>query len=306
MTLRLLDHSASDTAEISKQQLIHAIRASEGRTVLCEVAATTQPVLVSVSNAELVAAMSADIILVNLFDVHTPFIDGLPADTPPSEMIREIKRLTGRPVGINLEPVDEYHSPDGGSYFVPEGRRATRETAQLAADLGVDLIVLTGNPGAGVSNATIADALRSIRQQLGDTVVLAAGRMHAAGVFNAAHGIVEIDDVDAFASAGADMLLIPAPGTVPGVSLELANTLVTRAHKLGMLAMTTIGTSQEGADEQTMRQLALSAKMAGADVHHLGDAGYAGTAIPENILAYSIAVRGRRHTYTRMARSLNR
>ncbi len=52
--------------------------------------------------------------------------------------------------------------------------------------------------------------------------------------------------------------------------------------------MLTIGTSQEGADESTIRQIALAAKMAGADIHHIGDAGFYGIAVPENIMAYSI------------------
>ncbi|GFR36436.1 hypothetical protein TCEA9_22480 [Thermobrachium celere] len=70
--------------------------------------------------------------------------------------------------------------------------------------------------------------------------------------------------------------------------------------------MTIIGTSQEGADENTIRSIALMCKMVGADIHHFGDVGYAGVAIPENIMAYSIAIRGKRDTYLRMARSINR
>ena len=70
--------------------------------------------------------------------------------------------------------------------------------------------------------------------------------------------------------------------------------------------MTAIGTSQEGADTATIRQIALMCKMTGTDVHHLGDAGYGGMALPENIQTYSVAVRGIRHTYHRMAASVNR
>ena len=70
--------------------------------------------------------------------------------------------------------------------------------------------------------------------------------------------------------------------------------------------MTAIGTSQEGADESTVRQIALMCKMCGTDLHHIGDSGYVGMALPENILAYSIAIRGKRHTYTRIASSINR
>ena len=94
--------------------------------------------------------------------------------------------------------------------------------------------------------------------------------------------------------------------TVPGITTELIRELVTYAHSLGCLTITAIGTSQEGADVATIRQIALMAKMTGTDIHHLGDAGYGGMALPENIQAYSIAIRGIRHTYRRMAASVNR
>ncbi|CRG52502.1 DUF7916 family protein [Yersinia wautersii] len=105
---------------------------------------------------------------------------------------------------------------------------------------------------------------------------------------------------------GADIVLLPAPGTVPGMSQQRVASLVDTAHGHGVLAMTAIGTSQEGADTHTIRQIALMSKMAGADLHHIGDTGYMGIALPENILAYSIVIRGVRHTYARVARSINR
>ena len=48
--------------------------------------------------------MGADILLLNLFDVQQPVIHGLPP-VEPGETIRLLKKLTGRPIGINLEPV---------------------------------------------------------------------------------------------------------------------------------------------------------------------------------------------------------
>ena len=56
--------------------------------------------------------------------------------------------------------------------------------------------------------------------------------------------------------------------------MEYASKLIKKAHEKGALTMTTIGTSQEGADEDTIRQIALMCKMAGADIHHIGDSGY--------------------------------
>ena len=110
----------------------------------------------------------------------------------------------------------------------------------------------------------------------------------------------------AFAEAGADVILMPAPGTVPGITTEYIRRLVSCAHELGKLTLTAIGTSQEGADTATIREIALMCKMTGTDLHHLGDSGYVGMALPENILEYGKVIRGVRHTYHRMASSINR
>ncbi len=59
-------------------------------------------------------------------------------------------------------------------------------------------------------------------------------------------------------------------------------------------------------DPGTFREIGLWSKMAGADIHHIGDAGFGGIAPPENIMALSIAVRGRRHTYRRMGYSMRK
>ena len=53
-------------------------------------------------------------------------------------------------------------------------------------------------------------------------------------------------DVRAFAEAGADIILMPAPGTVPGITMEYIRGLVVSAHGLGKMTLTAIGTSQEG------------------------------------------------------------
>ncbi len=187
------------------------------------------------------------------------------------------------------------------------GRRATLENAQRAYEMGVSLILLTGNPGMGVSNEGIEKTLSLYREKLGDKMILAAGKMHAAGILTeAAEHIITKEDVKRFRKAGADILLFPAPATVPGITVEYIRELVSYAHSLGALTITAIGTSQEGADIDTIRQIALMCKMTGTDIHHLGDAGYAGMSLPENIQAYSIAIRGVRHTYHRMAASIHR
>lgn len=307
MAKRLLDCYASDFAGFSKEELLESVRKSEGRVMLCETIGTVRPMLGDVTNAEFAAAMGADFLLLNMFDVNAPRIQGLP-EGKAEDCVRRIKQLTGRPVGINLEPTDAGEEAETDPLWqMSAGRRATLKNAQRACDMGVDLILLTGNPGMGVSNEAIEETLKLYRENLGDRVILAAGKMHAAGVLSeAAEHIMTKEDIRRFRAAGADILLFPAPGTVPGITTEYVRELVSCAHGLGAMTITAIGTSQEGADTDTIRRIALMCKMTGTDIHHLGDTGYTGMALPENIQAYSVAIRGIRHTYHRMAASVCR
>lgn len=306
---RILDCQASDFSRMSRQELLDAIAGSEGRTIACETIGSIMPMLGDITNAEFAASMGADLLLLNMFDVWNPTIKALPK-TEPENVVRKLKELTGRPIGINLEPVEQVLSsedPEENMWAMTSGRKATLENARRAAELGVNFIVLTGNPGVGVTNTAIEQTLALYKKELGDRLILAAGKMHASGILTeGAEKIITRQDIAAFAQAGADIILLPAPGTVPGLTMEYIRDLVGYAHSLGCLTITAIGTSQEGADVATIRQIALMCKMTGTDIHHLGDSGYGGMALPENIQAYSIAVRGIRHTYRRMAGSINR
>lgn len=307
MAKRILNCTASELAFYKKEELLEAIAQSEGRVLAGECIGITQPLLTDITNAEVVASMGADILLLNMFDVINPVIRGLP-EVEKKETVREVKRLTGRMVGINLEPVEDGpNENDDTIWKMSEGRRATAANAVLAADMGVDMVLLTGNPGNGVSNRAIVDSLKAIKKAAGERLILAAGKMHASGVIEeAAENIITKEDIRAFREAGADIILMPAPGTVPGITMEYVRELVAFSHSLGALTITAIGTSQEGSDTDTIRQIALMCKMAGTDIHHIGDSGYVGMALPENIMAYSVAIRGIRHTYRRMAQSVNR
>ena len=306
---RFLDCTASDFKKMNKDELIQAIQASEGRILVCETIGTIMPMLGDVTNAEFVASMGADIILLNIFDVNKPVIQGLPK-TEPENVIRKVKELTGRPVGINLEPLEQDVESTVETlemWQLSSGRSATLENAKKAVEMGVDFIVLTGNPGIGVTNKAITDTLKLYREHLGNDVVLIAGKMHAAGILSeGGENIITKADVEAFCEAGADIILMPAPGTVPGITMEYIRGLVCVAHAKGKMTLTAIGTSQEGADIATIREIALMCKMTGTDMHHLGDAGYGGMSLPENILEYGKVIRGIRHTYHRMAVSIKR
>ncbi len=293
---RFLDMTYSEMAALSGRELLQGFSASEGRILFSEVVAHKAPLVDGVSNPELAAAMGADCILLNMIDPGKPEVAGLP-EMEESVFFYELASFLGRPVGINLEP----------SEWVKPGYRATPDQARRAVDRGASFILLTGNPASRVTLEDITRALEEIRKVVGDDPLLMAGKMHHAGVpFSGEEPFLPEECVAAWKDAGADVILFPAPGTVPGITLEEGTLLARTAHSRGLLAMSSLGTSQEGASAESVAQIALWAKMCGVDIHHIGDAGYSGIGVPENITAYSVAIRGRRHTWRRMAASIRR
>ena len=106
MVKRILDCKSSDLAGYQAREMLESMAASEGRVLMGECIGVTQPLLTDITNAEVVASMGADILLLNMFDVQEPVIQALPA-VEKADTVREIKRLTGRMVAVNLEPVTD-------------------------------------------------------------------------------------------------------------------------------------------------------------------------------------------------------
>ena len=108
---RILDCQGSDFRRMNREELLAAIAGAEGRTIACETIGSIIPMLGDITNAEFAASMGADILLLNMFDVQKPHICGLPK-VAPEDTIRKLKELTGRPIGINLEPVEQVLSSE--------------------------------------------------------------------------------------------------------------------------------------------------------------------------------------------------
>ena len=296
---RILDIRPREFSTYSKPDILASIKAAEGRTLLSEVIAPAPALFHDVSNVELAAAFGADMMLINMYDVNAPSIDAYAYQG--DHLLKDVQNTVGRFVGINLEPVSEDPLMDE-KRVISEGRKASLTTVQKALDQGAQYVLLTGNPKTGVTNKEIVRAIKEIAATLGEKIIIMAGKMHSSGIASeTATEMLNQTHIKAFIDAGADVILIPAPGTVPGFSESYAQTLVDYIHSHGKLAMSAIGTSQEGADSDTIRLIALACKRIGVDIHHIGDAGFMGIATPENILQYSKTIRGIRHTYRRMA-----
>ena len=300
MVKRLLSSTTSELLNYNKEELLQSIKLSEGRTIVSEIIGK-ESLFRDLSNAEVATAFGADILLLNLFDLNQPEFKNI-KNGSAAEIVKKIKKLCGRPLGINLEPLSQENTSDNFTEL-SSGRRASLENIEKAVEAGFNIITFTGNPSVGVSNQAIIEAVKIADQNFGDQIIITAGKMHMAGIDE---DYLAAKYIDSLISAGADIILLPAPGTIPGIDLNSLKEIIKLIHNRGKLALTAIGTSQESADQETIREIALMSKMAGADIQHIGDAAYGGIALPENILSLSKTIRGKRHSYRRMAFSINR
>ncbi|WP_347460538.1 haloacid dehalogenase-like hydrolase [Clostridium botulinum] len=283
---------------MTSKELKNSILAAEGRTVCAEMVVCRESLMHGITNAEIARACGADLMLLNGFDLLNPKINGLDNE---KELICKLKKLVGRPIGANIEPIDYEAEMLETRLEIEEGRRCSEKTLQAAELLGLDFICLTGNPGTGVTNTAITKAIKLAKQYFSGLIV--AGKMHGSGVNEL---ICDLTTVELFIAAGADIILVPAVGTVPGFTDKQLFDIVNFAHKKGALVLTAIGTSQESSSKAVIEQLAIRNKTLGVDIQHIGDAGYSGLAPAENIFTLSTAIRGFRHTLTMIARSINR
>jgi len=294
MLRRVLELSGRELSSIAAREFKEAVMSSEGRVVAAEVVVTAPPMVDGVSNVELAAAFGADIILLNMVDVYNFKVEGVPEGI---RSIADLSRFALRFVGNNLEAVDPG--------VIPAGRTLSTETVEASLALGSRMIVVTGNPGLGVTWRRIARGVELASRAAGGKALIFGGKMHSGGV--RVEKMYDLTLIEEVLASGADGLLIPAPYTVPGSSPDEVKKAVELAQKYNAVVMCAIGTSQEGARASVVRKIALASKACGCDIHHIGDSGYRmGVAVPENILELSIAVRGVRHTYRRIAASHER
>ena len=305
---RLLNMQASDFLSFSPMELKQAILASEGRTIMAECVSTDQQqYLGGVTNAEIERAAGADLILFNALDVFDPYIAGVPDEIDENPVVW-IKKAIGRAVGCNLEPVDQDANMMEAKTEIPVGRRVSPKTLERANELGLDFICLTGNPGTGVSNHAIEDAIKLAKRHFNGLII--AGKMHGAGVDEP---VMNLQIAKHFVELGIDMLLVPAPYTVPYFQETDLREIVdyVRSRNQGksieekVLVLTANGTSQDSSDVDTIKKIGLASKAAGADVQHIGDS-FNGICVPENVFALGQAIRGRRHQLIMLSRSVIR
>lgn len=283
---RILDLDRSALAALHGRELTASVAASEGRTIVAEVISGAPGLADGVHNMEIEAALGADLIILNFVELVMTGEGWVFPELGRLADLRALAERIGRPIAVNLEPGN-----------VPAPRRATVEAAKRLIDDGAAMLCITANPGTNTAFEDLVRVTSTLREALGPDVAIWAGKMHQAGRAE----LIGPEPIVRLVREGADGVLLPLPGTVPGVTREIGAEVCVAAHEAGAIVMGTIGTSQEGSRPSLAASLALVAKEIGVDAHHIGDAGLARAADPDLLYEYSIAVRGRRHTWRRMA-----
>jgi len=320
MNKRLLDYSPATLVDLTKKQFLDGIRAAEGRTVAAYSCPYAPPYVEKVSNPELAAAFGADYIILEGLNPKKLQIPGIPSkntvdDQPYKKQLqvemgfgftaREIKKLIGRPLGIILL-VPEYLEDDFGHVYADTV--FSQEMVEFLLHEGYAYLSLR------FDQKSLLAAVEKTVQIAGKQAVIEAGIPHGPGIIrdakwppNNLRELVTPDYVAELALAGANIIDIPAVGIVPGYTQEYVTQLATSVHNAGALVGAAIAHSVEGSDENTIRQIALANKICGADIFNIAAGGvYESVALPEILFALSVAVKGRRHTYRRMAQSVLR
>lgn len=263
MVKRLISANTSEIMEMKADELKQSIKASEGRVVLSEDVVLAEPLIGDITNAEVAASFGADLILLNGMDVLNPQINGLYCDEKKAtkandneQVIKDLKHLVGRPIGVNLEPVDVHADMLEERLEISEGRTANETTLKKVEKLGFNFVCLTGNPGTGVTNEQIKEKIKLAKSVFNGLVI--AGKMHGAGVNEP---VVSLSAINDFIDAGADVILVPAVGTVPEFDQSELKAAVKLAHSKGVLVLSTIGTSQEGSSSSFIEQIAMINKI---------------------------------------------
>lgn len=303
--IRLISASGSDFEKMTPMELKESIFKSEGRVIMGQHLLFAGEGLVrGITNSEVMFAFGADMVMLNTMDLdnmeNNKGLQGLSYQT--------LRQRCKRPLAIYLG-CPKAGFEDGGkkALYRREGMLCTPEHVQKCVDMGVDFIVLGGNPGSGTSINDVIACTKWIKEKYGDQLFVFAGKWEdginekVLGDPLANRDAKEI--IKELIDAGADCIDLPAPGSRAGISVTMIRELVEYIHsyKPGTLAMSFLNSSVEGADPDTVRLIALKMKETGADIHAIGDGGFSGCTSPENIHQLSISIKGRPYTYFRMA-----
>lgn len=299
MTRRILDATATDFMGMDASQLARSIRETEGRTISAEVICTYEPPIEGITHAEIAAAFGADIVVLDYYDPDLPVIRGLPDDLMArGNPIAQLKRLIGLPIGVNMAVTAQ---GEGAPLYT---RRYSEERLEQVVRQGADILFLYGDPASGKNSTDVASAVAWSKSHFGkQLLVVGIPDVYFPAPTDGKTILSYKRAHEQLLTAGAEAIGLVMPGSKQSWRADATADLVDHVHALGGLAWLIMTGSVEGSPLGNIEQMALGAKMAGGDAFRLDEAGLSGMPLPENILEFALTIRGKRHTYRRMALS---
>lgn len=329
MAVRYLNDVGNQFVKADREEMVQGIIKACGRVVVGETITYRQNLIDGVSNPELLKGCGCDMVLVNHYDMNMPMMPGIASSKEGVEKffslwneagskgiipeqhivegefqdyfleslgfgrtIADAARLAGIPVGIVLLSMR-----DNGK--IPPALLANEENARRAVEHGVKFISLICS--SEVTTEDLTGYIREVRKGFGNCGIIKAGKMQAGGfVFKRKPDeYMTAEEIHQIAESGADVLVLPAPGTAQGFTVDVVKDWIDIAHEEGLLVETAVAASLEGAEPETIRRFAVDSKMAGADLQQIGDSVYGGVSTPENVKAFATAIKGERHMLRR-------
>lgn len=261
---------------IESNTLKHEIKISQGRIIIGEAVVTCEPKYPTLTNVELLSGFGADLITLKKYDYSKYGIKEY-------EKYRGLNSIIGLNFEIRSDGIVE------GDTFCIE-----RVMEMLTSGIPVGYINLT-------IYASNTEGLFAIKQQLSELRKMYKGLIILNCYMNNEYDLEEeLYEQMEWLATYVDGFGIPIPGTVNLINEYKAIRMIDFIHENNMLAVGTICTSQESGDGSLAQELAISAKKLSYDIHLIGDAGAGKVPEEEFLYKYSLAIKGKRHTYSRM------
>jgi len=302
---RLITALPSKASKYNAKQLKESILKSEGRVIMGQHLLFHPGMMLNeCTQTELMFAFGADMVMLNTYNFDDPSKNlGLQGST-----YQELKALVGnKPIGIYMGCPKIVEGIEEPGIERMRGMIFSEEHLLQAKTMGVNFIVLGGNPGSGTSIKDVISATKRAKEIIGDEILICAGKWED-GINEKVLGdpLAEYDAKDIIKQlidAGADCIDLPAPGSRHGITVDMIRELAefTHRYKPGTLVLSFLNSSVEMADNDTIREIAILMKQTGADIHAIGDGGFGGGSWPENIYQLSISIKGKQYTWKKLA-----
>lgn len=302
MVPRILVAKASDFQNMDAQDWVECISKSDGRTLAAEVMCTNKSPVDGVTHGEIAVAMGADIVGLNYYDPVNPNIDGCPDSILKSEYpLAEYKRLVGCPIGIKFLCGDKEKTSGFG------GRDPKPENIELHLKQGADIFFLYAIRRFGCTLELLKSIAVDTLKVLGDRAPLFVNPAQILSIPRTSNSVEKIIQASKeLLDIGCHGIVLPMSGGKPGWMLDPIAKIIDGIHQNGGIAWLTIQESMPSGPIEVIKQMALQAKMVGTDVSMFDYSGIYGMPDLMNIFEFSLAVRGKSHTYFRMSASILR